>query len=140
MNRRSLFIVMLMFLAGNLLVTETFACGKGSKGKHSAQKSKSVNVTNDADAKPNANACGKASTSKDTDHEGDGKKAGHSCPSDCNHSNCKCLNFCVTIALQAETPGQFYNQAFDIEKTFISIVPVHPSPGFHSIWIIPKIS
>lgn len=138
MSGKNLLVVLLFSLAGSVLALDATACGKGSKSKPNKHSEKLHRVEH-SQSPQKEKACGSLADSGNSDHH-KGSKPGHRCPSDCNHSNCKCLNFCVTIALQAETSGQFYSQSREVEKAFKNVVQVHPSPGFHTVWLIPKIS
>lgn len=115
-----LLIVLLGFL---LMPTITFACGDHSQ-KDSCNKNSSANTEQ-------MDCCKNDSQSKNTKHNG--------CNGKCGHSNC------VTTSLQYslvffEIKFKNTNFAFSEKKQNYFNSNTNLSSGFHSLWLIPKIS
>lgn len=127
---KSLFILLFLFTLGLLIIPGvTYACGKGSKKPNHQKTEKSI--TQEPVAK-------KHSCQQDpckTDHS---KQEG--CGSNCNHPNCTCLHFSITIALPLENALDTKSFNFPDQKKRITDTQINLSSGFHSIWQPPRIS
>jgi hypothetical protein len=113
-----IFFVMLGLL---LMPSISYACG-GTK-KHSCKKEISSNAQKGCCA--------------NHDHSKNSK----GCGGKCGHKSCGCANGCISGATLIETarfigfanPTYFFKANFYAPKNFVS-------SGFHSLWLIPKIS
>lgn len=114
-----------------LTPTVSYACGKNHKKteKSCAKKESSSKAEKTADKSLcKDNPCKNQHSSKD-----------QGCGSNCNHSNCKCVHFTVTIALTEENSLERTIINFSARKYNPIVTENNLSEGFHSIWQPPKI-
>lgn len=107
-----------------MMPTLTYACE--TKAEKSCCKKESTTKTE------KAACCKKDNPSKDKKEDGCGGK--------CTHTSCNCpVSHCsLTLVLLDEIkPKSFY---FENEKQKFHDVETFLSSGFHSLWLIPKIS
>lgn len=115
-----------------LIPTVTYACGKNhKKTEKSCSKKESTSKTEKADKK---------SLCKENPCKGEHSTKDQGCGSTCNHSNCKCVHFTVTIALAEENLLKDTIINFSARKHSVINTENNLSEGFHSIWQPPKIS
>jgi hypothetical protein len=130
---KRLSIVLFLILFGAMLApTVTYACGKNhKKTEKSCSKKKANSTTEKADKK---------SLCKEDPCKSEHSTSDQGCGSNCNHSNCKCVHFTVTIALAEENLLKDTIINFSGRKHSPINAENNPSEGFHSIWQPPKIS
>lgn len=116
-------IIVLVLLGFLLMPTTTFACGSHS-GKNSCNKETSSNSEK-------MNCCKKDSHSKNKKSEG--------CNGKCGHSNCVTASVHFSAAF-FEIKFKNTNFAFSEKNQNYFNSETNLSSGFHSIWLIPKIS
>lgn len=125
---KKLYILLIVIFGFLLMPSNTFACGNscGKKTeKHSCKKETSSKQDKDG-------CCSNDSNSKSKNHNGCGGK--------CGHAKCGCT--IVTNGFTATIELNFKNNNFDFstEKQKFSNTETFISSGFHSLWLIPKIS
>jgi hypothetical protein len=120
--------IILIVLVGMFLIPSTaMACGN-SNSKHSCEKEVSSNKT-----EKKCCCCNDSSESKD-------EKV---CNGVCGHSNCSCSSTCPTnsISFLPEIIFKFNFISYSlIDKVKFSYTTPSILDGFHSIWLLPKIS
>jgi hypothetical protein len=124
--------LLLITFAVILIPAVSYACGKNhKKTEKSCAKKESNSKTEKADKKSlcNEDPCKGEHSTKD-----------RGCGSNCNHSNCKCVHFTVTIALAEENLLKDTIINFSARKHSVINTENNLSEGFHSIWQPPKIS
>lgn len=121
-----------LFLAMFALMTipaETYACGKNQKKTEQGDHHKK------SESKPEKkNAC------KEDPCKGQHSGKDQGCGSNCNHSNCKCVHFTVTLLLTQENLLKDSSPDFSVRKQKALNTGNNLSEGFHNIWQPPKIS
>lgn len=125
---KKIHIVLLIVTIGFFLIpTLTYSCEMKSK-KSCCNKEMSSSNNEKMDCCKNSNH----SKSKDKDHEG-------GCNGKCGHSNCTTSSAQFSIAF---FEIKFKNNNFDFleKKQNYFNSETNLSSGFHSIWLIPKIS
>ncbi|MBL7841943.1 MAG: hypothetical protein JNJ75_17480 [Cyclobacteriaceae bacterium] len=128
MKHRQLFLLALIVFAGGIFApVAVMACGKSDKKAVHAKSSDTKHCNEKKNCKPVKKQQGK-------------QQAGHKCPSNCNHSNCKCVSTCVTIVLPEAIEALSTPTNFKVAKAAPYATPDHLSQGFQTIWLIPKIS
>lgn len=128
MKHRQLFLLALIVFAGSVFSPVAgIACGKSNKKAVHAKSSDKKHCEEKKSCKPVKKQQGQ-------------QRAGHKCPSDCNHSNCKCVSTCVSTVLPEAVQPLVTPTNFKIAKAASYITPHHLSQGFQTIWLIPKIS
>lgn len=121
-------IVLLIVTIGFFLIpSSTYSCEMKTK-KSCCNKEMSSSANKKMDCCKNSNH----SKSKDKDHEG-------GCNGKCGHSNCTTSSIHFSVAF---FEIKFKNNSFDFseKKQNYFNSETNLSSGFHSIWLIPKIS
>lgn len=121
----NLFRIILIVMLGLFLTpTMTFACEK-IVVKHSCTKETSKTEKDDC--------CSKMNHSGNKNHDGCGGK--------CGHSMCGCASVCnggISFLNELEFKSNSFNLYLEKQKFYNSETFI--SSGFHSLWLIPKIS
>lgn len=103
------------------------ACGKGSE--------KNCCKNEISSTEPEKKICCNSDNSKAKNHEG--------CKGNCDQSGCGCSSTCPPHSVSFLSEINFKNNMFSyssIEKVKFLYATPSISDGFHSIWLIPKIS
>lgn len=131
MIKRLSIVLFLMTFAVMLIPVHTYACGKNHKKteKSCAKKESASKAEKSEKTHCKKNPC-----------KGDHSTKDQGCGSNCNHSNCKCVHFTVTIALTQENLLKETLINFSARKHNSINAENNLSAGFHSIWQPPKIS
>jgi hypothetical protein len=118
------YFILLVLLGMFLISSNAVACGKDSE-KSSCKKESTSKTQKD-------DCCDSDNHSKSKNHNGCGGK--------CGHAKCGCT--IVTNGFTATIELNFKNNNFDFstEKQKFSNTETFISSGFHSLWLIPKIS
>jgi len=127
MTKRFHIVLLIVTIGFFLIPTLTYSCEMKSK-KSCCNKEMSSSNTEKMDCCKNMNH----SKSKDKDHEG-------GCNGKCGHSNCTTSSVQFSVAF---FEIKFKNNSFDFseKKQNYFNSETNLSSGFHSIWLIPKIS
>lgn len=115
-----------------LIPAETYACGKTHKKTEKSCAKKEA--TSKMEKASNKKLC------KEDPCKGEHSTKDQGCGSNCNHSNCKCVHFTVTVALMQENLLKDSRINFSVEKQKPINTGNNLSAGFHNIWQPPKIS
>lgn len=130
MIKRLSIVLFLMTFGVMLIPAVTYACGKSHKKteKNCAKKESNSKTEKTHNKNLSEDPCKGEHSTKD-----------QGCGSNCNHSNCKCLHFTVTIALTGESLLRDKIINFSVRKHNLIHTENNLSKGFHSIWQPPKI-
>lgn len=128
---------MVVLIAAGALLAPTVgtACGKAHKKveKSCAKGSKEDSKKETTSRTEKLDCCkGRHTTSTNS------KPNDHGC-GNCNHANCSCLHFPVTVALPAEPAVKPQAFHFSGQKQRVFNTDANLSSGFHSIWHPPQI-
>lgn len=124
---KKLHFILIVVLGLFLMPSNTIACGKSSEKSSCQNKISST--------KSEKKSCCDSDNSKDKKHEG--------CKGNCDQSECGCSSTCPPPSVSFLSEINFKNNMFNyssIEKVKFSYATPSISDGFHSIWLIPKIS
>lgn len=128
-------VVFLIALGALLAPTVVTACGKAHK---KVEKSCAKDAKEDS-KKETTSRTEKQDCCKGRHAASNKSKPDHGC-GNCNHANCTCLHFPVTVALPAEPAVKHQTFHFSGQKQSVFDTEANLSSGFHSIWHPPKIS
>lgn len=120
MAMKKIHILILVVLGIFLMPVSTFACGSHSEN-HSCKKE----MTSKTEKK---DCCGKNDSSK------------KECGGKCGHSKCGCSASGNLFAVTSEFHAANHTFDFSYGKQKFSTSETFVSSGFHSLWLIPKIS
>ncbi|MBC5834357.1 hypothetical protein G6N05_07770 [Flavobacterium sp. F372] len=119
--------ILIVLLGFILMPSSVMACGKSSE-KHTCKKEISSSKTEKM-------SCCNNDASSEKDNKG--------CQGTCDHSDCSCSSTCSSTPLNLLLEVVFQNSTLNdsiIEKAKFSYSSPSILDGFHSIWVIPKIS
>ena len=120
-------IILVVFLSIFFMPDTAMACGS-SNSKHTCEKEAKSTKTE-------KKSCCSSESSKSKDDKG--------CNGDCGHSKCGCSSTCPPSSISF-LPEIIFKINFirysSIEKVKFTYTIPSISDGFHSIWLIPKIS
>lgn len=135
MKKKLSVLVFLVALGLFLAPAMASACGKAhKKGENSSSKQEASSGKHETTSKTEKTDCCKGK------HKGPHKsKTAQGC-GNCNHSNCSCAHFSVTVALPADPTVKNQNFNSSDQKQSVFDTEDNLSSGFHSIWHPPKIS
>lgn len=115
-----------------LIPAGTYACGKNHKKTEKSSAKKESNSK--TEQTPIKKLC------KEDPCKSEHSTKNQGCGSSCNHPNCKCVHFTVTIVLTQENLLKDNIINFSVRKHNPIVTENNLSEGFHSIWQPPKIS